>query len=117
MEAKLVSERGMWQGPGSTAGKNQGIKSIGRNVSSLHAKLKGRSAAEDRATADATRMRLSGDPAWKSVAERAADALMDTSEADEKSSLLFGKNVVCKGAKVFDEYVKVLCGRPDQESV
>lgn len=110
MEAKLVSERGMWQGPGPTAGKNQGIKSIGRNVSSLHAKLKGRSVAEDRAASDATRARLTGDPAWRSAAEGAADALMDTSEADEKSSLLFGKNVVCKGAKVFEEYVRVLCG-------
>lgn len=101
----------MWQSGGSNIKKCQDIKPYGRNVASLRTMLKGRNVAENRYAADAVRMRLAGDLAWQSAAARAADALMDISEPDQKSSLLFGKNVVCKGAKAFEEYVKVLCGR------
>jgi len=115
METRLLTDRTLRRAGGSEDKKCQSIRSYGRNVSSLRVKLKGRSVAENRASADAVRMRLTGDPAWQSAAVRAADALMDVSEADQKSSLLFGKNAVCKGAKAFDEYVRVLCGRPFPE--
>ena len=110
MQARLMREKGMWQSGGSNVKKCQDIKPYGRNVASLRTMLKGRNVAENRYAADAVRMRLAGDLAWQSVAARAADALMDISESDEKTSLLFGKNVVCKGAKAFEEYVRVLCG-------
>lgn len=112
MGTKLLTDRGMRRAGGSVDKKCRDIRSYGRNVSSLHGMLKGRSVAENRSMADAARMRLAGDPAWQSAASKAADALMDTGEPDQKSSLLFGKNVVCKGAKAFEEYVRVLCGRP-----
>jgi len=112
LSTKLLTDRGMRRSEGSVDKKCRDIRSYGRNVSSLHGMLKGRSVAENRSMADAARMRLAGDPAWQSAASRAADALMDTSEPDQKSSLLFGKHVVCKGAKAFEEYVRVLCGRP-----